>query len=172
MAALDARGTTAAAAESGLARETILKLAKRLHPDEVLTLDQAIIELESAVSIAVDLIQAGARGTNHDAFVDAVLRRVAEKVKADDLDGAARALDDELAAMAEREERLKRDRITLLERDPGRHPATRSRSGREPDCTDRCRRAPVRPGRGAEVARGEMGSLLRGRRAARYQPVA
>lgn len=115
MAALDARGTTTVAEENGLARGTILTLAQRLRPDEVLDLDQAIVEIENAVSIAVDLIQAGGRGSNHHAFVDAVLRRVAEKVKGDDLDRAARELDDELAAMEEREERLKRDRITLLD---------------------------------------------------------
>ena len=115
LAVLDARGLTASAADNGLARATILKLAQRLRPDDTIDFDRAVIEVESAVEVAIDLIRAGARGTNHDDFVDAVLRRVAEKVQRSDLDGATRDLDDELAAMDEREERLKRDRVALLE---------------------------------------------------------
>lgn len=65
-------------------------------------------EIENAVTVALAMIQAGERGTNHDAFVNEVLHRVSERIGKADLDGAATLLDDQL-------DRLKRDESTLLE---------------------------------------------------------
>lgn len=115
MAALDAAGLTKIGTDSGLARKTILELARRLRPDETLNFEQAVAEVANGVNVAIEVIRAGERGTNHDRLVDAVLRRVADKVKAADFDGASLELDDKLASMAEEEERLRRDRVPLLE---------------------------------------------------------
>lgn len=86
VAALDARGLLQASELAGLQRQTIIKLAHRLKP-EVLDFDQAITELERAVEVALDVIARGERGTNDDTSINAVLARVAEKVRNDDFDG-------------------------------------------------------------------------------------
>lgn len=116
LARLDASGTTARAADDGLARDTILKLARRLRPEETLDFERAVAEVERAVDVALDLIRAGQRGSNADAFVDAVLRRVAQRVRQADFDGAAHELDAELLKIDERAQQLDRDRVILLER--------------------------------------------------------
>jgi tetratricopeptide (TPR) repeat protein len=78
----------------------------------VLDFEQAITELERAVQVAVDVIARGERGTNDDAFVNAVLARVADKVRNDDLDGGAGAIDE---ALAELEAKHRRSQVVLLE---------------------------------------------------------
>ena len=87
-------------------------LAQRLKPAERLDFEQAVTELERAVEVALDVIARGERGTNDDAFVNTVLARVAERVRSDDLDGGAQAID---AALAEIEARYRRSQTTLLE---------------------------------------------------------
>ncbi len=82
----------------GLERGTILALARRLKPQEVLDFDQAARELENAVNIALDAIARGERGSNVGDFIDAVLRRVAEQTKIGAIDQSLREID---AAMAE-----------------------------------------------------------------------
>jgi len=77
VAALEARGMLAASELAGLQRRTIIGLAHRLRPD-VLDFEQAVTELERAVEVALDVIARGERGTNDDAFVDAVLARVSD----------------------------------------------------------------------------------------------
>src|SRR5439155_8352920 len=79
VAVLAEKGVLRTAGEAGLERQTIIKLAKRLKPDEVLDLDQAITELTRAVEVALDVIATGERGANQDDFVNAVLARVAGK---------------------------------------------------------------------------------------------
>jgi tetratricopeptide (TPR) repeat protein len=96
---------------AGLQRRTIISLAHRLKPD-VLDFDQAITELERAVEVALDVIARGERGTNDDTFVNAVLARVAEKVRNDDLDGGAGAIDE---ALAELDAKHRRSQVVLLE---------------------------------------------------------
>jgi phage gp16-like protein len=78
----------------------------------VLDFEQAITELKRAVEVALDVIARGERGTNDDAFVNAVLAQVAEKVRSNDLDGGAGAIDE---ALAELEAQHRRSRVTLLE---------------------------------------------------------
>src|SRR6202011_5859847 len=53
----------AKAADAGLERTTILELARPLRSGEVIDLDQAIVELRHAVSIALDVIAKGERGS-------------------------------------------------------------------------------------------------------------
>jgi hypothetical protein len=112
VAVLDERGATQKAENAGLERRTIIKLAQRLNPDELLDFDQAVIELESAVNVALDVIAQGERGTNLDAFIDAVLTHVAEKTRAGDFDGGASTIDQSLAEL---DAKYRRSRVALLE---------------------------------------------------------
>ena len=115
VAALDMRR----AESGGLERETIIKIARRLRPDEMLDFDQAVVELERAVDVALDVIARGERGTNYDAFVDLVLSKVAEKTRLGDFDGGAQAVDEALIDLdrreAEQRDIFRRSRVALLE---------------------------------------------------------
>jgi len=107
------------AEEEGLAKSVILRLAEKLRPDETLDIEQAVRELENAVTIALDVITKGERGTNEDDFVNAVLARVAALTRQGDFDKGAREVDGALAELdrreAEQQEALRRARVTLLE---------------------------------------------------------
>jgi hypothetical protein len=83
---LEARGHVQAAELAGLQRRTIISLVHRLKPD-VRDFEHAVTELERAVEVALDVIARGERGKNDDAFVNAILVRVAAKIRSDDLDG-------------------------------------------------------------------------------------
>jgi hypothetical protein len=93
LAALDARGETARAAESGVERRTVIALARRLRPDETLDFDQAVAELTAAVEMAITISQKSERGSNLGDLVDAVLARIAVKTRTGDIEGAAREAD-------------------------------------------------------------------------------
>jgi len=97
-----ARGMMQAAERAGLHQGTIITLARRMKPNEALSFEQAIAELERAVEVALDVVARGEGGSNDDAFVGKVLARVAERIRANDLDGGVRAVDE---ALAEEEER-------------------------------------------------------------------
>src|SRR5271157_825502 len=112
VAVLEARGFLQTAETAGLQRRTIITLANRLKPNERLDFDQAITELERAVEVALDVIVRGERGTSDDAFVNVVLARVAERIRSDDLDGGANAID---AALTELEAGYRRSQVALLE---------------------------------------------------------
>src|SRR5262249_43049112 len=92
-------------------RRTIVSLAIRLKPD-VLDFEQAVTELERAVEVALEVIAKGERGTNEESFVNTVLAQVAEKVRDDDLEGGASAIDQ---ALAELDAQHRRAQIVLLE---------------------------------------------------------
>jgi len=79
---------TRRAEEAGLERQAIVKMARSLNP-EALDFDQTLTELENAVEVALDVIAKGERGTNLDAFVDAVLGLVAEKTRTGEFDSAS-----------------------------------------------------------------------------------
>jgi tetratricopeptide (TPR) repeat protein len=117
--ALEKRGVLQTAENAGLQRRMVVMLAQRLKPAERLDFEQAITELERAVEIALDVIARGERGSNEDAFVDAVLAEVAEKTRNNDLDGGAKAIADALTAIDRREtahrETVQRERIALLD---------------------------------------------------------
>jgi tetratricopeptide (TPR) repeat protein len=119
LAVLDARGETRRAESGGLERQTIIKIARRLRPDEMLDFEQALAELENAVEIALDVIARGERSSNLDEFVDAVLAEVGEKTRIGEFDGAARAVDDALLELDRRETEqraaFRRSRVALLE---------------------------------------------------------
>jgi tetratricopeptide (TPR) repeat protein len=115
---LEERGLLQAAETAGLQRRVIVMLAQRLKPD-VLDPDQAVIELTRAVEIARDVIARSERGSNEDAFVNAVLAEAAEKTKNSDFDGAAKTVDDAFASLerrnAERREGERREATAILE---------------------------------------------------------
>ena len=129
LAAFEAKGGTERVEAAGLERRAIITLTQRLKP-ELLDFEQALVELESAVGVALAVIARGARGTNLDEFVDSVLARVGEKTKAGDFDGGTRAVDDALAELdrrekvelaelerqkAEQRKAARRSRVALLE---------------------------------------------------------
>ena len=111
VAALEARGLLAASELAGLQRRTIISLARRFTP-KVLDFEQAVTELERAVEVAIDVVNRGDGPTSDDALVNTVLAGVAEKVRNDDFDGGANAIDDGLAKL---EARHRQSMITLLE---------------------------------------------------------
>jgi hypothetical protein len=116
--ALEKRGVLQTAENAGLQRRMVVMLAQRLKPAERLEFEQAITELERAVEIALDVIARGERGSNEDAFVNAVLAEVAEKTRNNDLDGGAQVIADALAEIDRREatqrKTAQRERIALL----------------------------------------------------------
>jgi tetratricopeptide (TPR) repeat protein len=118
VARLDRR-EIAKAAEAGLERTTILELARPLRSGEAIDFDQAVVELRNAVGIALDVIAKGERGTNQEAFVEDILKRLAETTKKGDFDSGVKAVDDGLAELDRREEEhratSRRSRETLLE---------------------------------------------------------
>jgi hypothetical protein len=83
------------AESAGLERFVILALARRITNVE--TVEQALIELERAVEIAIKVQEEGALGSNSGAFVDEVLRRVAALSRQGLFDEAADAADDAFA---------------------------------------------------------------------------
>jgi tetratricopeptide (TPR) repeat protein len=109
--ALEAKGLVQSAELAGLQRRTVVKLAQRFEPEVLNDFTQAVDELERAVEIALGVIAKGEQGADEDAFVNTVLARVAERVRADDLDGAAGAIDE---ALAELDAEHRRRKLILL----------------------------------------------------------
>jgi tetratricopeptide (TPR) repeat protein len=116
--ALAARGILQTSETAGLQRRVIINLARSLKRD-VFDFDQAVVELERAVEVALKVIASGERGTNPDEFVDKVLSEIAEKTRRYDFDGGAHAIDAALAELdkrdAEQREMGRRARAALLE---------------------------------------------------------
>jgi len=106
--ALDARGETARAHEAGVGRKVILELARRFKEEDVTDFDQAVLELHSAVDIAINVIKQG-RGANIDELVQETLRIIADKTTVGDFQGAADAADHAFARW-EKEEKEQRRR--------------------------------------------------------------
>jgi tetratricopeptide (TPR) repeat protein len=119
VAELQRLGVVAKAADAGMGERTVLELARRLKPNEELTLEQAVVEVSAAVQVAVDVIEKGARGSNLDDLVNDVLAQIADKTRAGDFEGAAKDADHGFAewqdAEAERREASVRSGIALLE---------------------------------------------------------
>ena len=119
LAALEARGYLRKAEAAGLERQAMLRIARRLKPDEVLDFDQAVVEVEHAVDVALEVIARGERRGNLDEFVEAVLRRLAETTRAGEFDRGSREVDGALRDLdrreAEHREATRRSRVALLE---------------------------------------------------------
>ncbi|MGB9367117.1 MAG: tetratricopeptide repeat protein [Xanthobacteraceae bacterium] len=119
LAAFEARGGVEKAETGGLERQAVVDLAGRLKPDEALDFDRAMVELEGAVNVALNVIAKGERGTNQGDFINAVLTRVADQTKAGRFDQAAKEVDAALIELAQHEiehrEEIHRSRLTLLQ---------------------------------------------------------
>jgi tetratricopeptide (TPR) repeat protein/pimeloyl-ACP methyl ester carboxylesterase len=101
------RGETASAEKAGVSREVIIQLAQRVNAG-VDDFDQAMVELERAVAVAVEVVEEGRRGSNTSDFVDRVLKRIAERSARGQFDEAAREADAGFAQW-ERDEAERRD---------------------------------------------------------------
>jgi hypothetical protein len=70
------------------------------------SVEQTLREFRNAVSIAVDVISKGQVSSkdqgNINAFIDEVLKRVAEMTNKGDLDGSTKTLDDALVELSQR----------------------------------------------------------------------
>src|SRR5262249_37672653 len=87
------KGVVRRAEEAGIESQVIVSLAARLRPGEKLDLAQAVVEVSHAVDVAVNLVKQGASGSS-DQLVDEVLKRIAERTKANDAAGATRAAEE------------------------------------------------------------------------------
>ena len=103
-----------AAEEAGIPHLTIIKLAQRIN-DDVTDPDQALKELENAVDIAIDAANKGRLGSNLDAFVSEVLKRVAELSNQGKNDEASKEVDSAFEQWQERQEREKLAGLELLD---------------------------------------------------------
>ena len=103
-----------------IAHDTLLALARRLRPAELLNFDQAVKELESAIDVALQVLALGDHHPVHqDRFVNEVLRRVRDLTATGQLDQGAASVNDALAELDRRENQehasARRRRETLLE---------------------------------------------------------
>jgi tetratricopeptide (TPR) repeat protein len=112
------RGVVRQAADVGIETSVIASLAARLKPTQKLDFARAVVEVSHAVDIAINVTKEGAKGSS-DQLVDEVLKRIAEKTKANDPDGATREADDGIARWerqeAERRASALASGLTLLE---------------------------------------------------------
>jgi len=115
MIAADTSGVSNKAADAGVGHFAIFELARRIKPDETIDFDQAMKELAAAVETAIEVAKQG-RGGNLDELVQETLRIIADKTKAGDLDGAAKAADDAFAQWQKEEERRQSDEADRRER--------------------------------------------------------
>lgn len=100
---LDQREAGRAATAEGITRFAVIQLAKRITPDvpdEV----AALRELERAVEVAIRVQREGVAGFSADAFVDEVLRRVAELNREGLIDQGSAEIEQALKEHRERSE--------------------------------------------------------------------
>ena len=115
--ALAVRGVLQKAESAGLERRVVVALAERLKPEEGLSVDQALTELEHAMEIALGVIARGAHGTIEG--TKTILAEVGEITANANFDDAARVLDDALAETdrqeAEQQAVAHRNQVIFLE---------------------------------------------------------
>ena len=104
------QGVVKRADDVGIETSVIVSLAARLKPTRKLDLAQAVVEVSQAVDIAINVSKDGLSGSS-DQFVDEVLRRIADKTKANDPSGATREAEDGFARW-ERQEADRRANAT------------------------------------------------------------
>jgi hypothetical protein len=86
----------------GIETSVIVSLAARLRPTQKLDFAQAVVEVSHAVDIAEKVVTEGGSGSG-DQLVDEVLKRIAERTKANDPGGATRAADEGFARWEKQE---------------------------------------------------------------------
>jgi tetratricopeptide (TPR) repeat protein len=87
------QGVVKRAEDAGIETSVIVSLAARLKPTQKLDFAQAVVEVSHAVDIAKNVVAEGSSGSG-DQLVDEVLKRIAEKTKANDPAGATREAED------------------------------------------------------------------------------
>jgi tetratricopeptide (TPR) repeat protein len=96
------QGVVRRAEDAGIERSVIVSLAARLKPTEKLDFAQAVVEVSHAVDVAIGVVAVGTNGSN-DNLVDEVVKRVAEKTKANDPIGATREAEEGFSRWEEQE---------------------------------------------------------------------
>jgi tetratricopeptide (TPR) repeat protein len=89
-------GVVRHAADAGIETSVIASLAARLNPMQKLDFAKAVSEVSHAIDIAINVTQEGSKGSS-DQLVDEVLKRIAEKTKANDPEGATREAEEGIA---------------------------------------------------------------------------
>jgi tetratricopeptide (TPR) repeat protein len=112
------QGLLQRAEDVGIGTQVIADLAARLRPGQKLDLTQAVVEVSHAVDIAIKVVAEGASGSS-DQLVDEVLKRIAERTKANDAQGATREAEEGFARWekqeAERRAKATETGVALLE---------------------------------------------------------
>jgi hypothetical protein len=96
------QGVVKRAEDAGIETSVIVSLAARLKPARKLDFAQAVVEVSHAVDIAIGVANEGSSGSS-DQFVDEVLKRIADKTKANDPSGATREAEDGFARWEKQE---------------------------------------------------------------------
>ena len=105
------QGVVRRAENAGVETSVIVSLATRLRPTEKLDFAQAVVEVSHAVDIAVKVVAEGAGGSG-DQLVDEVLKRIAERTKANDPAGATREAEEGFARWEKEETKRRADAVT------------------------------------------------------------
>jgi competence protein ComGC len=112
------QGVVKRAEDAGIETSVIAGLAARLKPTQKLDFAQAVVEVSHAVDIAMNVVAEGSSGSS-DQLVDEVLKRIAEKTKANDPAGATREAEEGFARWekqeAERRANASAQGVALLE---------------------------------------------------------
>ena len=96
------QGVVKRAEDAGIETSVVVGLAARLKPTQKMDFVQAVVEVSHAVDIAISVANEGSGGSR-DQLVDEVLKRIAEKTKANDPAGATREAEDGFARWEKRE---------------------------------------------------------------------
>jgi tetratricopeptide (TPR) repeat protein len=116
---LETSGFILKAENEGLERRMIIALARRLKPNAIMNMDQAIGELEDAIEIALRVIERGKQEGAHEDFLNDIFARMADYTKSGELDKAAIEIDEALARLdredGKRQAKIMQSRIALLE---------------------------------------------------------
>ena len=105
------QGVVRRAENAGVETSVIVSLATRLRPTEKLDFAQAVVEVSHAVDIAVKVVAEGVGGSG-DQLVDEVLKRIAERTKANDAAGATREAEEGFARWEKEETKRRADAVT------------------------------------------------------------
>jgi tetratricopeptide (TPR) repeat protein len=96
------QGVVKRAEDAGIETSVIVSLAARLNPRQKFDFAQAVVEVSSAVDIAIKIAKEGASGSS-DQLVDEVVKRIAEKTKDNDAAGATREAEEGFARWEKQE---------------------------------------------------------------------
>jgi hypothetical protein len=105
------QGVVQRAESTGIEPSVIVSLAARLRPTQKLDFAQAVVEVSHAVDIAVKVVTEGTSGSG-DQLVDEVLKRIAERTKANDPAGATREAEEGFARWEKEETERRASAVT------------------------------------------------------------